>query len=79
MVSATLFSGFPLVQNSYSLEIFLKLLITNLIWIPVHFLWLYIGVAMKRLNLSVKTQRGINYAMGLAMVGVVLLSVFAFL
>ncbi|MFQ3355424.1 MAG: threonine/homoserine/homoserine lactone efflux protein [Paracoccaceae bacterium] len=79
VVSATLFSGFPLVQNSYSLEIFLKLLITNLIWIPVHFLWLYIGVAMKRLNLSVKTQRGINYAMGLAMVGVVLLSVFAFL
>ena len=77
VVSSTMYSGFLLFENAYLLEVFIKVLIVNTIWIPVHFLWLYIGVFIKRLDLSLSIQRTINYFMAIAMVLVVVLSVIA--
>ena len=77
VVNSTMYSGFLLFENAYFLEVIIKVLIVNTIWIPVHFLWLYIGVFIKRLDLSLSIQRTINYFMAIAMVLVVVLSVIA--
>ena len=77
VVNSTMYSGFLLFENAYFLEVIIKVLIVNTIWIPVHFLWLYIGVFIKRLDLSLSSQRTINYFMAIAMVLVVVLSVIA--
>ena len=77
VVNSTMYSGFLLFENAYFLEVIIKVLIVNTIWIPVHFLWLYIGVFIKRLDLSLSIQRIINYFMATAMVLVVVLSVIA--
>lgn len=77
VVNSTMYSGFLLFENAYFLEVIIKVLIVNTIWIPVHFLWLYIGVFIKRLDLSHSIQRTINYFMAIAMVLVVVLSVIA--
>lgn len=77
VVNSTMYSGFLLFENAYLLEVIIKVLIVNTIWIPVHFLWLYIGVFIKRLDLSLSIQRTINYFMAIAMVLVVVLSVIA--
>ena len=77
VVNSTMYSGFLLFENAYLLEVIIKVLIVNTIWIPVHFLWLYIGVFIKRLDLSLNIQRTINYFMAIAMVLVVVLSVIA--
>ena len=77
VVNSTMYSGFLLFENAYFLEVIIKVLIVNTIWIPVHFLWLYIGVFIKRLDLSLGIQRTINYFMAIAMVLVVVLSVIA--
>ena len=77
VVNSTMYSGFLLFENAYFLEVIIKVLIVNTIWIPVHFLWLYIGVFIKRLVLSHSIQRTINYFMAIAMVLVVVLSVIA--
>ena len=77
VVNSTMYSGFLLFENAYFLEVIIKVLIVNTIWIPVHFLWLYIGVFIKRLDLSLSIQRTINYFMAIAMVLVVVLSFIA--
>ena len=77
VVNSTMYSGFLLFENAYLLEVIIKVLIVNTIWIPVHFLWLYIGVFIKRLDLSRSIQCIINYFMATAMVLVVVLSVIA--
>ena len=77
VVNSTMYSGFLLFENAYFLEVIIKVLIVNTIWIPVHFLWLYIGVFIKRLDLPLSIQRTINYFMAIAMVLVVVLSVIA--
>ena len=77
VVNSTMYSGFLLFENAYFLEVIIKVLIVNTIWIPVHFLWLYIGLFIKRLDLSLSIQRTINYFMAIAMVLVVVLSVIA--
>jgi len=75
VVNTTLFSGFALFPDAYWVEVALKLLVLNLIWFPLHLAWLYAGVSLERLNLPRRTQRGINIAMALAMLGVVALAV----
>ncbi len=74
VVATTLFSGFPLFPDAFWLEIIVKFLILNAIWIPIHLIWLYAGASLERLNLPQKTQRGINIIMACAMIGVVLLA-----
>jgi len=74
VVNTTMIAGFPLGFQSYWSEITVKLIIMNAVWIPIHFLWLWFGVELRRLDLAPKTQRLINFAMAGAMVVVVLLA-----
>jgi threonine/homoserine/homoserine lactone efflux protein len=77
VVNTTMIAGFPLGFGSYWAEIAVKLLIMNAIWIPLHFLWLWFGVALRRLDLAPQTQRKINYAMAGAMVLVVVMALWS--
>ena len=51
-----------------------KLVIVNIVWVPVHLGWLWAGVAVGSLDLAPRTQRGINIAMAVSLMGVVGLS-----
>jgi threonine/homoserine/homoserine lactone efflux protein len=76
-VNTTLFSGFGFLPQNYPLEIALKFLIANAIWIPIHFAWLWAGIALRRMNLAHRTQRAINIAMAVSMLLVVALAALA--
>ena len=71
VVGTTMFSGFPIFPDAFMQEVIVKATILNLIWIPVHFGWLYAGASIKRLALSNEAQRRINIFMALAMLAVV--------
>ncbi|WP_299826123.1 LysE family translocator [uncultured Roseobacter sp.] len=73
-VNTALFSGFGFWPQSFALEIALKFLIINAIWIPIHFAWLWLGITLQRMNLPHRTQRAINIAMAASMMAVVLLA-----
>lgn len=75
VVSTSLFSGFAFLPHSYLTEVIVKVLVFNAIWIPIHFLWLFLGIYLNRLDLSHKTQRVINIVMAGAMLGVVGLAI----
>lgn len=76
-VNTTLFSGFAFGADSLLLETIAKFIIINAIWIPIHLLWLGGGISLKRLALTERTQKAINYAMAAAMLGVVILALFS--
>ena len=71
VVGTFVFSNFPIWPQSLSVEIAIKLLILNTIWIPIHILWLSAGVTIHRLALPHRTQRIINVTMAAAMLLVV--------
>ncbi len=75
VVNTTLVSGFAFYQSSFAVELVIKFLIMNSIWIPLHLLWLYVGTVLHELNLSIKNQRIINLMMSLSMVLVVVISI----
>lgn len=77
VVNTTLFSGFVIFAEAYGFEVIIKFIIVNVIWLTIHFIWLWIGASIKRMNLSQKTQRFINIGMALAMLGVVALAAYA--
>ena len=74
-VNTTLFTGFAFSQASLLTETLIKFVVINAIWIPIHLLWLAAGVSLKRLAVSEKKQRTINYAMAFSMLLVVTLAV----
>lgn len=74
VVNTALFSGFQFLPGNPILEILLKFLMINLVWIPVHLLWLAAGIKLKSLALPARQQRLINYAMAAALVIVVVLA-----
>lgn len=76
-VNTTLFSGFVLFPESYLLEVSIKFAILNAIWIPIHLLWLYMGITLHRLNLPDRTVFAINCTMALSMLIVVALAAFS--
>lgn len=76
-VSTSLVTGFSYAPESFAYEMLTKALILNIIWVPIHFGWLYAGVALHRLNLPHRTQRAINLAMALSMLGVVALALWS--
>jgi threonine/homoserine/homoserine lactone efflux protein len=76
-VNTTLFAGFPFAPDALLFETIAKLVIVNLIWIPIHLGWLYAGVTLHRLNLSPAAHRRINVAMALSMLAVVALAILA--
>ena len=76
-VGVFVFSNFPIWPENLFVEICLKLLLLNAIWIPIHALWLAAGVTINRLELSQTLQRSINLAMAGAMLLVVGLALWS--
>jgi len=76
-VNTALFSAFAFMPETPGLEVALKLLIMNMIWTAIHFLWLWVGITLRRLDLPEKTQRAINIGMAASMLMVVALAAFA--
>jgi len=75
VVHTTLMSGFAFMPENIALEVILKFVIMNLVWIPIHLAWLWAGVVLNRLDLAPNIQRAINMTMALAMLGVVALAI----
>ena len=75
VVGTTLFSGFAFMPTNYWAEVATKLVIFSAIWIPIHFLWLFLGVMLNRLNLSARTQWFVNMAMAGSILIVALLAI----
>lgn len=73
VVNTLLFGGFHFMGGGTA-EILLKFVIINAIWIPVHLVWLYAGVTIRRLELTARTQRIINIGMAVSLMIVVLMS-----
>ena len=69
-VNTALFSGFPMAM-ALGAETLVKFLIINVIWIPIHLVWLGAGVAVQRMELPPRTQRIVNILMATAMLAVV--------
>lgn len=76
-VGTVFFSGFAFMPEALGTEVIVKFAIMGAIWIPIHFLWLWAGGALKRLDLAEPVQRRINYGMAGAMLLVVVLAVWS--
>ncbi len=76
-VNTFLFSDFPFYPESLWVEAALKLLVINVIWVPIHLAWLGAGVSLRRLDLPPRMQRGINIGMAVSLVAVVVLAALA--
>ena len=76
-VNTALFTSFAFMPSNITAEIIIKVIIFNLIWIPIHLLWLYLGVKIHALNLSAKSNRIINMIMGGSLTIVVILSLLS--
>ncbi|MCR9219074.1 MAG: LysE family translocator [Alphaproteobacteria bacterium] len=76
-VHTTLFGGFPFLPTDLFAETLIKFVVMNVIWIPLHYLWLGAGLSLRRLDLAPGVQRAINVGMALAMLGVVALALLA--
>ncbi|MGI9371874.1 MAG: LysE family translocator [Hyphomicrobiales bacterium] len=74
-VNTTLFTGFPFWPDNLFIETLIKFAIMNAVWIPVHLVWLWAGVGLKRLDLPDNVQFAINIGMAVAMVLVVALAI----
>ena len=74
VVQGHLFIVLSLGMSTYDLEIITKFLIVNSIWIPIHFLWLWLGISLKKWSLASNKQLWVNRGMGLALFAVVILS-----
>jgi len=72
-VNASFYLGFALYDNIIT-EAIIKFIILTVIWIPLHLMWLWFGVTIRRLDLPEKTQRKINILMAIAMLLVVVLA-----
>ena len=76
-VNTTFFSSFAFYPESFAVETGLKLILINLIWLPLHLAWLYAGVKINTLNLPANTQRNINIGMAGCLLAVVILSLLS--
>ncbi len=76
-VNTALFTGFAFMPSALAVETAVKFLIINAIWIPIHLLWLWAGVTVRRLELGARVQFAINIVMALSMLAVVVLAALA--
>ena len=74
MTMSALYLGFPLLSFNPLNEAITKIIIANIIWIPGHLLWLYVGVKVNRLNLSPRAKRVINIILAITILAIVLCS-----
>jgi threonine/homoserine/homoserine lactone efflux protein len=75
VVNTTFVSGFAFYQSSFVVELIIKFLIINSIWIPLHLVWLYVGTVLYELNLTNKNQRIINLMLAFSMIAAVFISI----
>ncbi len=76
-VNTALFTGFSFMPQNLPLEIAVKFVVMNAIWLPIHFAWLWAGIGLQKLNLPQRTQRAINIFMAVSMLAVVALAASA--
>ena len=74
LVNGILFAGFPLTGFSLQQEILIKALIINLVWIPVHFFWLWLGIKLRQWGLSKGKQAIVNKVMAFCLFVVIALA-----
>ena len=74
VVQGHLFVVLSLGMASFNTEIIVKFIVVNSIWIPIHLLWLWLGISLKKWSLAVNKQIWVNRGMGLALFAVVVLS-----
>ena len=74
-VALALFSGFPFSKQTLFVEIYLKLLITNVIFVPAYLAWLLTGVKLNSLNLSHEKARKIKITLAFLMLVAAFVSV----
>ena len=75
VVNTTFVSGFAFYQSSFVMELIIKFMIINSIWIPLHLIWLYVGTVLYELNLTNKNQRIINLMLAFSMIAAVVISI----
>ncbi|MBD3663809.1 LysE family transporter [Sulfitobacter sp. TSTF-M16] len=75
-VNTAVVSGFNFLPGNVPVEVMLKVLVLNVIWLPIHFGWLWAGLRLRELALAPSTQRRVNMAMATAMLVVVGLAVW---
>ena len=78
-VNTALFTSFAFYPQNFAVETGLKLVIMNIIWLPLHLMWLYAGVKLNSLDLPPRIQRMINLVMAGCLLAVVILSVWSVL
>lgn len=71
VVNTALFTSFPFAGMAIWQEIAWKFLLINLVWIPIHLLWLAAGITLQRLDLPARWHRIINILMALSLLMVV--------
>ena len=74
MVNGILFAGFPIENLNLNEEIITKVIIINIVWIPVHFFWLWLGIRLRSWGLKSGKQNFVNKIMGLSLASVVVLA-----
>ena len=74
LVNGILFAGFPLIGLSLQQEILIKALIINLVWVPVHFFWLWLGIKLRQWGLSEGKQAIVNKVMAFCLFVVIALA-----
>jgi len=74
VVNTTLFTGFAFSGADLLQETLWKFLMINAIWIPIHLLWLAVGIGLKQLALPAHWQRTINVLMAVSLLIVVALA-----
>ena len=78
IVQITLFSGFLIWNDNFILEAFIKLVIANMIWFPMHLLWLLLGVTLKKMQLSRKSLKILNVVMAGSLLSFIAMAFFNF-
>ena len=74
LVNGILFAGFPIQNLNLNEEIIAKVIIINLVWIPVHFFWLWLGIRLRSWGLESGKQKKVNKFMGFSLFVVVILA-----
>lgn len=75
VVNTALFTSFPFAGQAMWEEIVWKFVLINLVWVPIHLLWLGAGITLQRLDLPPHWHRIINILMALSLLVVVALAV----
>ena len=74
IVNGVLFAGFPIETFTLQKDIISKIIIINLVWIPVHFFWLWLGIKLRSWGLESGKQKTVNKLMGLSLLIVIILA-----